>query len=125
MEITKVIETAKANGYRAYEVEPYTDWAWLITPKGNVLGVCMSQWGTGVHFTLKYKPKRNCGTGCSCHESTDEWDLGVRNVTVDDLVKYELSGLEYARELNASFYGNAEEFLDYQRKFWDNKIREI
>ena len=125
MEITKVIETAKANGYKAYKVEPYTDWAWLITPKGNVMGVCKAQWGTGVVFTLKYKANRNSGTGCSCHESTEEWDFGVKNVTVDDLVKYELSGIEYARELNASFYGNAEEFLDYQRKFWDDKVREI
>lgn len=109
--LTKVLEVGKANGYKAYTVDGH-DFGYLVTPNGNVLSVCNAQWGTGVIFSLEYKPSQKCGSGCSCHTDTDEHDFGVRNVTERDLAYYEVEGLKFARQLKAPLYKNVDEWLD-------------
>lgn len=125
MTIQNVIDMAKENGYRVYAVEGYNSWAWLVTPRNNVMTVSKAEWGSGFHFTFDYKANRNCGTGCSCHKDRDEWDWGLISVTVKGLKQLEDEGLRFARQLNAPFYESVDEFLEYERKFWKKKLREV
>lgn len=125
MTIQNVIDMAKANGYKPYIVEGYNSWAWLITPRNNVITVSKAEWGNGLRFTFDYKANRNCGTGCSCHEDRDEWDWGLKSVTIKGLEQLEDEGLRFARKLNAPFYESVDEFLAYERKFWKEKLREV
>ena len=125
MTIQNVIDMAKANGYRAYIVEGYDSWAILVTPRNNVITVSKAEWGNGLRFTLNYKANRNCGTGCSCHKDRDEWDWGLKSVTIKGLEQLEEEGYRYAKRLRAKLYESPEEFLEYERKFWKDKLREV
>lgn len=112
-EVMKTLVTAKEAGMTAYKVDGHDTFGYIITPKGNVLGVNKATWSwgdrIGVTVTLKYKPNRKCGSGCSCMER-DDYDFGVRNVTADDLLDYEKVGLDFANKLKASMYKSVEEW---------------
>lgn len=115
----------KADGYRVWIVDNADTYAHFSTPKGNIMTVSKCYWGNGFHFTLDYKANRNCGTGCSCHEDRDEWDWGLKSITIKGIEELENKGLRFARQLKAPFYESVDEFLAYERKFWKEKLREV
>ena len=125
MTIGEVLDMAKANGYKVWRISGH-DWAWLITPKGNVMCISEADFGNGFHFTLQYVPNKNCGSGCSCHEygGDGEWDFGLVRVTVKGLEELEADGLRFARELGAPLYYSPDAFLQEQRRFWKEKLVE-
>ena len=126
MTIKDVIDMlVKADGYRVWIVDNADTYAHFSTPKGNIMTISRCYWGNGFHFALDYKANCNCGTGCSCHEDSTEWDLGLVSVTIKGIEKLEEAGLRYARQLKAPMYANVDEFLEYERKFWKDRIKEV
>ena len=122
--IKGIMDVAKANGYKGYEVEGHEGFAFLVTPKRNVLVINKSQWGTGVNFSFEYKPNKKSGSGCSCHLTTDEWDFGCTKVTAKQLAKYETIGYKFALRLKAPLYKNEEEWL--ADCYWNGRgLREV
>lgn len=125
MTVREVIEIAKANGYGAYMVDGYDTWGYLVTPNGNVMGICKAQWGDGITFSLKYNPSQKTGSGCSCHIKENEWDFGITDINAKTLAKLEKNGIGFAHKLKAKLWCNVDEFLEYERKFWKDRIKEV
>lgn len=124
MTIADVVALCKATeGYRVYQIDK-REYAFIVTPKANVLCVQRATWGEGFIFTFNYKPSRKCGTGCSCHDK-DTWDWGLKAVTIKGIEELEEEGYRYAKRLRAELYESSEEFLEYERKFFGDKLREV
>ena len=128
MDINGVVDLAKANGYKAYGVQGYDTWRYLVTPKGNVLCVQKASWGNyGFTFAFEYKASERCGRGCSCHKSTFENDWGITDVALEELEEYEAEGYKYAKELKAPLYASAEEWYEdiNNHGAWAGMVKEV
>lgn len=126
MAVLEALAKAKESGYEAYKVGDYTSFGYVITPRGNVLGVSEATFNRGgVTFSFEYKPSRINGRGCSCMETTDEQDLGIspQKLNADTLKQFEDNGLTFARELRAQLYKNVDEWK--ADSYWKSKLERM
>ena len=116
--VKQVLLLAKENGYKAYEVEGYDTFGYIITPSDNVLTVNRDYFG-GVTFTFNYVPSRENGMGCMCFEDA------LYEVGIDDLVRAEKEGRAFAFKLGAKKYSSSKEWM--QKNYWNSKntLREL
>jgi hypothetical protein len=106
-------EIATYDGYKAYAVNGYDTFGYVITPRDNVLVVNSGDFG-GVHFTFAYIPCCKNGSGCSCN---DDSYYGINR---EELEKLEKDGLNFAKSLKAKLYENSREW--YESSYWKNQL---
>lgn len=83
---------------------------YVITPSDNVLYIQRESYNMGWDISLKYKPSRQTGNGCSCN------DRPFQDITKEDILQAETSGLQFAYRLGAKLYKSSEEFL---KQLWN------
>jgi hypothetical protein len=118
--IRTLLEYATTQGYKCYETKrEFSAYGWLITPNGNILYVQPDDYCGGYRFSLKYKPRKDTGSGCSCN------DEPLHRVTLGTLQQIEQAGLNFANELKATLY-TEQEVENFFEKYWDkDNIKEV
>lgn len=120
--IRTLLEYAATQGYKCYETQSkFYAYGWLITPNGNILYVQPGDYYGGYRFSLKYKPRKDTGSGCSCNN----YDEPLYKVTLETLQQIEQAGLNFANELKATLY-TKQEVKDFFKNYWNkDNIKEI
>lgn len=113
------------NGYRVFKNKDHSGWIYLITPSNNVLMISQEYFG-GYNLAFKYKPSRECGTGCLAF---DPYNTPTATEWIADpvaILKREEPGLEkWARRMKAPFYSSPDEWRKEQEEKWHWELEEV